>query len=1452
MAYEQILSQYANKNNVGTLWAQIVANFIHAAPAAKGDLLFWNAASQGGSGNTPTQPSHLTIGNAGDFLSVNNGVPVWTAFGTPSLAFSDTTTDAPKLAITIQGKTSTAVALPVADATHSGILTTGAQTIAGAKTFKETVHSEKDVEADGGVSAFGIADLSVSGGSGSPIVGIRYDNITVGSIYSPVDGIITLPKSADNITWTSTNQSLTQTQKTNLLALYDKAPSALWNSGNEIADKSFVNSSIATATATFRGTVTATDDTDAAAATALATITTKDLNDYAFVKVENTPNTGVDKYKRYKWNGSSWDYEYTLNNSSFTSDQWNAINSGITTSLVTDIGTLKGFFNMSTGVANNADKLDGYDSSYFAAASSLADYVTLATAQSITGAKTFASDNFGDVLIVKRNDTTLGQAIKFTNSSSVLGYLGFGTNGLAYWDYNAQEKKIWTETNDGSGSGLDADLLDGQHGSYYAVKADTENAVNVLSSAIGDVSSVAYDNKEKIDSVEDDVIELYGYFDGSSALHALSSTKLTTARTIWGQSFDGTANVSGAMSDVTSIDSLVYISSSKVGIGVSSPTAKLDISGGLKTTEDISGGQDIYAAGGVAAYGIADLAAGSGGGQGTVTSIKFEGGSTIYSPVEGIITLPAYPSLIGYATQTWVYGQISDLNLGTASTHDHGDYVTAVSISGTNLSVTKGNGSAVTSAINAATLEGTAKSGLFTALTTGTTNAIGITIGGTTKNITASDLRTSLNIGQHSDYVTALGVSGNTLTWSKGGVAQTAITVPYATNSDTVDTHHASEFVGALGTSGDDLTWTKIGGSANTLTVPYATTALDAKTELKEGQEFAFRQTGSGTLTKPYSSGVLKRVLGNTVVWNQNVHNGTFESTTGWGAVNGTISASGNILSFTYGGSGDGAVYYSRNYVPVVTHKYLIYGYINSSSVARFICGNGASYATGITEIEVVQSLANTMSKAYTYFSASSGNNMNTFFIRRSNNFTVKNVTLYDLTLMFGAGNEPTSVADFERDYGYLLANPEYNAGELINNACSGLETVGFNLWDEANGFTNTNINSTGDVTSSDVSACSNTFIPVVGGLSYCASARSSLHGLRIAWYDATYSFISRSAVTNISLITATSPASARYAKWVLNYDNTSLVTASIIDALKINFGVSDTVKNGTYEPYRKNTLPLNLNSFRVKDSQGNIITINGLKKAGSVYDEIVGRKFIQRLGSVDLGSLSWNKSPNYNFFFATGFGKKTSQLNVLENILSCRYVTMATSYDNQVQNRGDKTIAGFSGTNGITVVDSSYSDAATFKTAMNGVYLNYELATPIEYELIDDFPTTYPVDVLGTESIPEGEMVAPFKADIQYGAKQNDFAWDIDHLAGKVADMDISHYSSMSDSTMDTHVITIGGKKFYLKFRATQADTTSTPQTLPAFEIAVADNPYGQNEQEFAFGTITEDWITTNCVLPS
>lgn len=102
------------------------------------------------------------------------------------------------------------------------------------------------------------------------------------------------------------------------------------SSSNKLADKNFVNSSIATNTATFRGTFNSVAELEAYSGE-------KDNNDYAFVT--GTDQTGNTYYDRYKYDGFSWVFEYRLNNSSFTSDQWASINSGATTQSINQIST---------------------------------------------------------------------------------------------------------------------------------------------------------------------------------------------------------------------------------------------------------------------------------------------------------------------------------------------------------------------------------------------------------------------------------------------------------------------------------------------------------------------------------------------------------------------------------------------------------------------------------------------------------------------------------------------------------------------------------------------------------------------------------------------------------------------------------------------------------------------------------------------------------------------------------------------------------------------------------------------------------------------------------------------------------------------------------------------------------------------------------------------------------
>lgn len=126
-----------------------------------------------------------------------------------------------------------------------------------------------------------------------------------------------------------------------------------YGSNNPVTTEEFVNSSVATNTANFKGsfsiTGTGTDGlglpSDATATQIATALDTKigsvaTNNDYAFAYLDAGSAGGVAKYDRYKYSGTygsggAWGFEYTLNNSSFTSQQWDAINSTITAAKVT-------------------------------------------------------------------------------------------------------------------------------------------------------------------------------------------------------------------------------------------------------------------------------------------------------------------------------------------------------------------------------------------------------------------------------------------------------------------------------------------------------------------------------------------------------------------------------------------------------------------------------------------------------------------------------------------------------------------------------------------------------------------------------------------------------------------------------------------------------------------------------------------------------------------------------------------------------------------------------------------------------------------------------------------------------------------------------------------------------------------------------------------------------------
>lgn len=193
-----------------------------------------------------------------------------------------------------------------------------------------------DVEDDSGHTLGVSGTLIVNGGS----------NVTVDIDNGRL--LISATDTTYSDATTSASGLMSATDKGRLDAIYAKVPAAAYNAGNEIADKVFVNSSIATATATYQGNYNVVTDLSLAYNASHSEIeialdsllVNVDDNDYCFVEIPVSGDSGapIGRTERYKFNGTNWSYEYALNNSGFTANQWAAINSGITSALVTAFG----------------------------------------------------------------------------------------------------------------------------------------------------------------------------------------------------------------------------------------------------------------------------------------------------------------------------------------------------------------------------------------------------------------------------------------------------------------------------------------------------------------------------------------------------------------------------------------------------------------------------------------------------------------------------------------------------------------------------------------------------------------------------------------------------------------------------------------------------------------------------------------------------------------------------------------------------------------------------------------------------------------------------------------------------------------------------------------------------------------------------------------------------------
>lgn len=361
------------------------------------------------------------------------------------------------------------------------------------------------------------------------------------------------------------------------------------------------------------------------------------------------------------------------------------------------------------------------------------------------------------------------------------------------------------------------------------------------------------------------------------------------------------------------------------------------------------------------------------------------------------------------------------------------------------------------------------------------------------------------------------------------------------------------------------------------------------------------------------------------------------------------------------------------------------------------------------------------------------GGTFDAFLIGNSVKVTFSNRQIFDLTLIFGSGNEPTTVEEFEKifpaDY------YPYNAGEIISAGTEEVVEQGANL------YYGTDMLKVG---SDDYEYIANSYrckaIKLKPNTTYTLSFTS----------DKTSEII---LLMNVNTVVNSQP----YLDFRKTSDNRSyrtgdngclyvgvyagngsVMSADVVKRLsECEIMISEGDTPTAYAPYHSNVYQIP-EAIRALPGYG---WSAGTAKNWVDYEN---KKYYQCVDSVDLGTLTWMKTSSQSvgdYFYAPvsaiGFKRLGAFGTTVHNILCSKYITVARNPNAFV----DKTIVldGDSiAVSQIQVKDTAYTDATAFKQAMQGVILYYELEKPI----VTDISTMIPDDFLRNVEVEAGGSI--------------------------------------------------------------------------------------------------------------
>lgn len=392
--------------------------------------------------------------------------------------------------------------------------------------------------------------------------------------------------------------------------------------------------------------------------------------------------------------------------------------------------------------------------------------------------------------------------------------------------------------------------------------------------------------------------------------------------------------------------------------------------------------------------------------------------------------------------------------------------------------------------------------------------------------------------------------------------------------------------------------------------------AVDFATDLTgvveaTAEEFVYRPS-AGEKSIRDKSAVIRRIKGNSVVWEQKLLPLTSDNWNQYSTTYANIAFADNAATLTLTAAYTGQSVYNigLRYNPPTTqkylsgHVYLIVGLCKLQSDGKLLI----QMANQNFETNKISASPN----KWVSFGAigSLTNDSSTFYIkppfsysnlREGSSYSVSNVMLFDLTAMFGEGNEPETVEEFRKVYNEVYY--PYCKPELRSMKTWWIKAVGFNLFNKNSAVVGA-LTSTGSIdnTSSFTKQYFTAKLKVLPNTTYYLLNVSNYYYYRsYVFYDAFDNVISSGGLQagssggyNASG-TVTTPNNAAYMGVVVH--NT------FIDQCCINFSHSG-VRNGEYEPYVAHVLEL-----------PEILTLfpNGMHAVGDVFDEINIDTYIQR-----------------------------------------------------------------------------------------------------------------------------------------------------------------------------------------------------------------------------------------------